>query len=48
MSNFVGLPTYFSRICFLISLVFINVHQYISKIICILGHTVKCYALALI
>ena len=48
MSNLVVIPTYFSRIVSLISPVFINIHEYESKIICILGNTVKCYALALI
>ena len=41
MSNLVVIPTYFSRIVSLISPVFINISEYESKIICILGHTVK-------
>ena len=46
MSNFVGIPTYFSSIVSLISPVFINIHEYVSKIICILGHTVKILCLS--
>ena len=41
MSYLVGMPSYFSRIVSLISPVFITIYEYESKIICILGHTVK-------